>query len=228
MARPFIEFFSAPGETVLDPFAGVGSTLAAAAGCGRSAVGVELSPEFHAVGAGRADLGAGSTLLRGDARHAPALLAEAGVRRVEYVLTSPPYWDMLRQSRGNAESAQRLRERNGLRTAYSDAAEDLGNVADYDAFIQELTAILAGLKPVLARGRYLTVVTQNVRIPGGEVRPLAWDLTRSLSEHYTFKGERLWLQENKRLGPWGWPTEFVTNVHHHYCLTFKNDRGKTG
>ena len=33
----------------------------------------------------------------------------------------------------------------------------------------------------------------------------------------------LWLQENKRLGPWGWPTEFVTNVHHHYCLNFKNE-----
>jgi hypothetical protein len=32
------------------------------------------------------------------------------------------------------------------------------------------------------------------------------------------------VQENKPLGCWGWPTEFVTNVHHHYCLNFKNDR----
>jgi hypothetical protein len=223
MARPFIEFFTAPGETVLDPFAGVGSTLAAAAQCGRNGVGVELSPEFHGLAAARPDLGTGSTLLRGDARQAPALLAAAGVPRVEYVLTSPPYWDMLRQGRGNADSTRRLREQSGLHTAYSDAPEDLGNVADYDAFIAELTAILAGLKPVLAPGRYLTVVTQNVRVPGGEVRPLAWDLTRALSEHYPFKGERLGLQENKRLGPWGWPTEFVTNVHHHYCLNFKNE-----
>jgi len=72
--------------------------------------------------------------------------------------------------------------------------------------------------------RYLTVVVQNVRVPGGEVKPLAWDLARRLSEWYTFKGERIWVQDNKPLGCWGWPREFVTNVHHHYCLNFKNDR----
>src|SRR3954462_8149361 len=46
MAQPSIEFFTAPGETVLDPFAGVGSTLAAAGAAGRLGVGIELSPEF--------------------------------------------------------------------------------------------------------------------------------------------------------------------------------------
>ncbi|HTE17447.1 MAG TPA: hypothetical protein VK689_03575 [Armatimonadota bacterium] len=97
-------------------------------------------------------------------------------------------------------------------------------MADYDAFLRELTGILADLRLVLAPGRYLTVITQNVRVPGGEVRPLAWDLARLLAEHYTFKGERIWVQDNKPLGCWGWPKEFVTNVRHHYCLNFKNDR----
>ncbi|HEU4754306.1 MAG TPA: DNA methyltransferase, partial [Armatimonadota bacterium] len=228
MARPAIEFFTAAGETVLDPFAGVGSALSAAAAAGRRGVGIELSPEFHALAAGRPDLGPGCLALLGDARNAPALLEAAGVAEVHYVLTSPPYWNMLRLGRGNADSVQRRRERAGLRTAYSSAPEDLGNIAEYDAFVAELAGVLGALKSVLAPGRYLTVVTQNVRVPGGEVRPLAWDLARALSEHYTFKGERIWVQENKPLGPWGWPSEFVTNVHHHYCLNFKNDRRGAG
>ena len=144
--------------------------------------------------------------------------------QVDYVLTSPPYWDMLRQSRGGVLSAQKERAQRGLATDYEGGERDLGTISDYEPFLDELTAILAGLRPLLAPNRYLTVVIQNVRVPGGEVKPLAWDLTRRLSEHYTFKGERLWLQDNKRLGCWGWPSEYVTNVHHHYCVTFKNDR----
>jgi hypothetical protein len=223
VAQSSIEFFTARGETVLDPFAGVGSSVAAAATAGRRGYGVELSPEFHALALTRADLGDGRMLL-GDARDAGALLKAEGVERVQYVITSPPYWDMLRQGRGNVESVHRKRDRSGLKTAYSDHPQDLGNLADYDAFLAELAGILAGLRTVLEPGRYLTVVIQNVRVPGGEVKPLAWELTRLLSESYTFKGERIWLQENKPLGCWGWPKELVTNVHHHYCLNFKNDK----
>jgi DNA modification methylase len=223
VAQSSIEFFTAPGELVLDPFAGVGSTLAAAAAAGRRSVGIELSPEFHALGAGRTDLGDGRMLL-GDARNAAAVLQEAGVERVQYVVTSPPYWDMLRQGRGNLNSVHRKRDRGGLKTAYSELKDDLGNVEDYDQFLDTLAELLGGLREVLEPGRYLTVVIQNVRVPGGEVKPLAWDLTHRLAKLYTFKGERIWLQENKPLGCWGWPKEFVTNVHHHYCLNFKNDR----
>jgi hypothetical protein len=225
MAQQFIEFFTAPGERVLDPFAGVGSAVAAATAAGRRGIGIELSPEFHAAATGREDLGAEGRMLLGDARRAPELLRAAGVEQVEYIITSPPYWDMLRQGRGNVDSVQKQRARGGLPTDYSGLPGDLGAVADYDEFVAALAEVLGGLREVLAPRRYLTVVIQNVRVAGGEVRPLAWDLARALSEVYTFKGERLWLQENKPLGCWGWPTEFVTNVHHHYCLNFKNDRG---
>lgn len=223
VAQSSIEFFTGPGELVLDPFAGVGSALAAAAAAGREGVGIELSPEFHSLAESRSDLGGGRMLL-GDARAAVSTLRAQEIDRVHYIITSPPYWDMLRQGRGNVDSVHRKRDRSGLKTAYSELPEDLGNVPDYEGFLRELARILGDLRQVLEPGRYLTVVIQNVRVPGGEVKPLAWDLTRLLSEYYTFKGERIWLQENKPLGCWGWPKEFVTNVHHHYCLNFKNDR----
>lgn len=227
LAREFVAFFTRSGETVLDPFCGVGSAVAAAAGLGRRGIGIEISPEFHALAAGRAAETASpgeQRFLLGDAARAADLCRQAGVREAHYVFTSPPYWDMLLQGRGNVLSAHASRRRAGLRTAYTDDPGDLGRIADYDSFLAALTGILAGLKPLLPPGRFLTVVMQNVRVPAGEVRPLAWDLARGLSRVYTFKGERLWLQDNKRLGCWGWPSEYVTNVHHHYCLTFKNDR----
>lgn len=224
MAAEFIRFFTRAGETVLDPFCGTGSAVRAAREEGRAGLGIELSPDFLQICEEHRGDPQLERYLAGDAREAARLCREAGADRVQYVLTSPPYWNMLRQSRGGVLSAQKERAQRGLATEYDGSDRDLGTLTSYDEFLDELAGVLGGLREVLAPSRYLTVVIQNVRVPGGEVKPLAWDLTRRLSEVYTFKGERLWLQDNKRLGCWGWPTEYVTNVHHHYCLTFKNDR----
>jgi adenine-specific DNA-methyltransferase len=46
---PLIESFSRPGDTVLDPFSGSGSTLFAAKKLGRNYIGVEMDAKFHAI-----------------------------------------------------------------------------------------------------------------------------------------------------------------------------------
>jgi adenine-specific DNA-methyltransferase len=50
---PLVEAFSRPGDTVLDPFAGSGSSLLAAKTLGRNWVGVELDAGYHAIAAER-------------------------------------------------------------------------------------------------------------------------------------------------------------------------------
>jgi adenine-specific DNA-methyltransferase len=45
--RPLIEAFTRPGDTVLDPFCGSGSTLAAAKDLDRRFIGIELDPVHH-------------------------------------------------------------------------------------------------------------------------------------------------------------------------------------
>src|SRR5688572_21883584 len=51
--RPLIESFSRPGDVVLDPFAGSGSTCVAAALCGRRFLGIELDANYHRLAVAR-------------------------------------------------------------------------------------------------------------------------------------------------------------------------------
>ena len=109
-----------------------------------------------------------------------------------------------------------------LDVVYSDDPHDLGNLHNYEQFLAELVAIYAGLKPILKEKAYLTIIVKNVK-KGGKIYPLAWDLGRELGKVYLLKDEKLWLQDNQRLAPYGLGSAWVSNTFHHYCLQFRNE-----
>ncbi len=49
LMEALVRDFTDPGETILDPFAGSGTTLVAAKRLGRSAIGWERDPKYHAI-----------------------------------------------------------------------------------------------------------------------------------------------------------------------------------
>src|SRR5579884_74137 len=219
LAREFVEFFTKRGEWVLDPMVGTGSTLLAAQAAGRPSIGVELAEPFAQLARRRLAQAAATRppawLVVADARH----LAALDLPPIAYCLTSPPYWDMLHRPGFETQAGRRER---GLPVTYSGSPYDLGNVADYDQFLNELYAVYAAVHAKLRPRAYLTVIVKNVK-KGGRVYPLAWDLARRLSELYALKDERIWAQDNIRLAPYGLFNAWVSNTHHHYCLTFRKE-----
>lgn len=225
LAQEFIEFFTKKGQTVLDPMVGTGSTLVACARTGRQGYGIELNPQYAAIAEEvvNAEYTAHNKKLRwkvveGDAASAVQLLKRYKPPLFDYVLTSPPYWDML-HARG-AENQKKRRTTPGLDVVYSDHPNDLGNVRNYEEFVERLCAIYVGLSTLLSPKAYLTIIVKNVK-KGGKIYPLAWDLARELGKVYTLKDEKLWLQDNQRLAPYGLNNAWVSNTFHHYCLQFR-------
>ncbi len=230
LAQEFIEFFTKKGETVLDPMVGTGSTLVACLRAKRNGIGIELNPKYAAIARQMVDEEAALLDKRTAKKiHAEVLEGDAASvipqihGPVDYVLTSPPYWDMLR-ARG-AETQKKRRATPGLDVHYSDDARDLGNVSDYDEFVERLAQIYEALNPVLKDKAYLTIIVKNVK-KGGVVYPLAWDLAKRLGQTYTLKDERIWAQDNQRLAPYGLGNAWVSNTFHHYCLQFRKQKSE--
>ncbi len=224
LAEEFVTFFTKPGGVVLDPMAGTGSTLVACLRSGRHSFGVELNPAYAELARkiireerseleGTAD-DLQAEVLTGDS----ARLPEMDLPPIDYVLTSPPYWNML-HARG-AQTQKARRAADDLDVYYSDDPADLGNIERYPEFLDRLVEIYAQLRAVLKPNAYVTIIVKNVK-KRGRIYPLAWDLARRLSDLYTLKDERIWCQDNLRLAPYGLGNAWVSNTFHHYCLQFR-------
>lgn len=227
----FIDLFSKPRDTVLDPMMGTGSAVIAAIRENRIGYGVELSPDFHQIAANRIEaevhslfdggtpgIGHGVAYL-GDATRLD-LIPELKRSSIGYAITSPPYWSML--SNPGSEN-QRARRQKGLPTVYSESSHDLGNVTDYAEFLNLLIDAYEQVALLLRRRRFLTIIVKNVK-RDHIVYPLAWDLTMRLcgpGGPYEYGGNTFWCQDDVSMKPFAVGTHWVSNTVHQYCLHFR-------
>lgn len=231
LVKEFVGFFTKEGEVVFDPFLGTGSTLVASKEINRRGFGIELNKKYAEISRKRLGgskskdhlvvVGDSTKILAGAANKIKGSLKRLNSAFIDFIITSPPYWDMLSKSRGNIISAKKKHERSGGDKTYSTSAKDVGNIESYEAYLDALMSVFSASRKFLKPNGYLVVVLQNIRVKKGHMVPLAWDFAIKLSKKYELKQERIWLQDNKRLNCWGYPSAYVSNVHHHYCLIFK-------
>lgn len=212
LASRLIEAFSFPGETVLDPFCGTGTTLLAAHQLGRCGIGIDISDEFLALAANRLKAAGadGFQLHQGDARQVVELVAGS----VDLCVSSPPYWDILNQKR----SADHKEVRH-----YGNLPTDLGIISGYEDFLQSLAFVFQGVYQLLRPGGYCCLVVMDLR-KKDQFYPLHMDLSRSLvNEGYTLDDLIVWdrRHEYNRLRPLGYPYVFRINRVHEYILVFQ-------
>lgn len=192
LARQLIEHYTRPGDWILDPMSGVGTTGVEAVHLGRHYVGVELEPRFvhwqnmnlevaHSQGAtGEFEV------IEGDARRLTTPVdPTTRVRRVDAVITSPPYGARLRSVRTPSPVLRSLIRkgaigRHVIPTTYGQSAGNLGNLSDAD-YLREMQEVYRGCYDVLRPGGYLVIVIR----PGREryqLRPLHHETARMCVE----------------------------------------------
>jgi hypothetical protein len=165
--RPFVETFSRPGDLVLDPFAGFGTTLVAAALEGRRALGIEVDPDRARRIRERLDRLA---LPAADVRVGDCTALAPSLPRVDLVATSVPYFGCSGGLAG--DPGQR----------YADP--------DYATWLERMRLTFKALAPAIARGGHLVVMAENLRL-GDHFVPQAWDLARLLADRFVMQDERV-------------------------------------
>jgi DNA modification methylase len=225
-----IRMFTKRGMCVLDPFCGVASTLVACLRTQRRGVGVELSEEWARIGverlaekqpierwiSGELEEEGLVRVIVGDSRE---LLPEFESESFDFVVTSPPYWGIL--SKPLDHKAKQERANRGLATNYGSDPRDLGNIESYEAFLGQLGLVFGECHRLIRSGKYLAVFASDFR-HGGEYYLFPSDvahLCKGLG--YTLKGKIVLVQDHKTLYPYGYPFDFVPNVHHQEILVFR-------
>lgn len=223
-----IRYFTKSGHTVLDPFVGVGSTLKACAVDQRKGIGIELNKTFVDLSRQRLDTEVNDLfstateqqIIEGDARE---ILTTLEPESVDFVVTSPPYWSILKKE---DHKAKQERIDKGLATDYGDDPRDLGNIEDYDEFIKILTGIFGECGRVLKAGKYMAIIVSDFRDKSKYIMFHA-DLARSLEKiGFEMKGLKVLYQRHKRIFPYGYPYAYVPNIHNQYILILQKPNKK--
>lgn len=223
-----IRFFTKHNMVVLDPFGGVGSTAKACEISGRHCISIELSGKYHSLSIERLEkeVGKGTSqnhqFINGDSCK---ILRTLETNSVDMVVTSPPYWNILNKQ---DQKIKKNRVANNLDTKYSDSDKDLGNVEDYEEFLNILVnQVFLQSARVLRTGRYMLIIVSDFR-DKGDFFSFHSDLIQRLNNvaipdggTLGLAGTKILVQNHKSLHPYGYPFSYVENIHHQYVLIFR-------
>lgn len=183
LARHAIDAYSEPGDLVIDPMCGIGTTLVEAIHIRREAIGVELEPRWANLARANIqhahDHGATAHVVEGDARRLQGLLAAhthrqhsrvAGQARrprgqADLILTSPPYACQIADVVTENIASRTGRICREDTSNYSPDKHNLGH-ARGTAYLTAMADIYEACATVLKPGGFLVLVTKDMRSAG--------------------------------------------------------------
>lgn len=244
--RPFIEGRLKPGQWVLDPFCGFGSTLVAASLCGAPAVGVESSsvrariaqerlrriganPAHYQIVEGSLSDTSVQTALNG------TLTDPRGTRKttdtemkpgaIGMCITNIPYFggpfNPISESVESSTPSLKPPSANHSPHQTSSPIRQLYAHQYYEPFLQSLREVFNHVHQRLAHDGWCIVMVQNLRL-GGKFIPQAWDVARLLADRFDLYDERLLVYDKAATAPFG--SAQISNRAHEYALIFKKHR----
>ena len=144
----FIRLFSHPGETVLDPFCGSGTTNIIAKELGRNSIGIDVNSYSTNMTVHRLNQLGWLDGVIANTRHliiqgnCVDIMKEVPAGVIDLVITSPPYFDVV---------------------DYKDESpEQWGNIHQYSLFLEKMAGAFEHLYKVVKPKGFLVVVPQDV------------------------------------------------------------------
>lgn len=215
LVSKLIKIYTRCNEVILDPFAGIGSTLVSAALLNRRSIGFELSAEFSSIAQERLK---NFTVFNRLINESSFKMSEFIPKNsIDFCITSPPYWDILNRKR----TADYKDIKN-----YGDSEEDLGNIGDYNEFLGKLEFVLKQVFDCLKENRHCVLIVMDIR-KKSKFYPFHIDVTEIMqSIGFELEDYIIWdrRQEYNNLRPLGYPTVFRVNKVHEYICIFKKPK----
>jgi DNA modification methylase len=238
LAKHMIRAYTAEGNTVLDPFAGVGTTLDAARLLGRHSIGFEIVPEFvrlAKMGVDPVDRSPddfkGVVKVSIFQESSLSLLKRVKPASVDFILTSPPYSSLLNHTVGvftGSKYPTNIYRGRRLAKPYSARKEDFGNL-HWDEYCENLRKLMKRLHKVAREGSYNAWVVRDYRdmqehIPYVNLHGKIIELAQSAG--WILTDMMIWDQSDQRqLVKLGGPKtrRFYLNIGHSFIVIFRKN-----
>lgn len=221
-----ISFFTKKEMLVLDPFCGSGTTLIAACNLNRFGIGIDLSSEYRNLAIDRLNKKGYTSFeyILGN-----SLNEIKKINNVDYIVTSPPYHNILKNKGQGIRKEAKEGFRNGSRVGvdyYSDDSDDIGNKESYDEFISSFKDIMKEGFNILNNKKYCSIIISDFTVDKIE-KCVQSDIVLAMQEiGFEFSGTTILLQDNKPLYPFGYPYAYKINHQHQNIINFrKNEIG---
>jgi DNA modification methylase len=221
-----IQLFTHRGELILDPFAGIGTTLVAAQDLDRNAVGFDLKKEYVDYSKDRL---AQSRLL-GNAQQI-AICDEAhniseyfDEETIALCVTSPPYANILNRPRRNKSMRGDLRRnKHYLKIQqYSNDPRDLGTMKA-PQYAKALEEIYKGILPLMKPKAHNVINVTDLWWRNNRIKIHMYVIDALERAGFELRNIIIWDRRNlvNNVGIFGWPNNYITlGTTFEYILDF--------
>lgn len=209
LCEKLIRTFSRKGSYVLDPFNGIGSTMEACMNLESKGFGIDLNLEFCNLSKERCNSD-DIEIVNGDNID---VLKDITESTFDLCLTSPPYWDILNMKRS-------VDKKDNI--SYSNNNKDLGNITNYNEFLDGLQDVFTEVYRSLKQDRYCIVNVMDIR-KKSQFFPLHSDLANRMKEiGFIYDDLIIWDRQHEynNMRPLGYPYRFRINKVHEYLMIF--------
>lgn len=226
LPKKCIELFTHKGELVLDPFAGIGTTLIAAKDSRRNAIGFDLNKKYvdytkKRLSQKQLSEDTQQIMICDDSINIPEYLKQ---ETISLCVTSPPYANMLNRPRLNKSLRGDLRKNKHYKKVqqYSNNPRDLGTM-EPKKYAEELGKIYEKILPLLKPKAHCVINITDLWWKNKRMPIHIYIIEAMEKAGYELRNTIIWDRRNlvNGAGIFGWPSNYITlGTTFEYILDF--------